>query len=225
MARKFSLDESVFDTLTPESAYWLGFLMADGCVFCQENRIPMVSICLGGKDREHLVKFLQFIKSPGRAITQHRDGSFTVQVKSKRLVECLASYGITPRKSFTAKAIGDIAHNPDFWRGVIDGDGCVGDYICKSTKQYGRKNYVSRNIMLQLCGSKDICEQFLSFAHPHVPGCRASVRFTESDNMYVTALGGKYAKRIISELYGGSTIYLDRKYEKAMSIVGERNEV
>ena len=219
MYRKFSLDETVFDTLTPDAEYWIGFLMADGCIFYQKNRSPMISICLGGKDRQHLVKFLRFIKSPDRAITHHRDGTVAIKVRSRRLVERLSFYGVTPRKSFTAKAISTIISSAHFWRGVVDGDGCLGDYICKSTKPYGRQYYTSRNIMLQLCGSKDICEQFLGFALQYTPECKATVRFFESSNMYVTAIGGQYARRIISELYTDSNIYLDRKYEKAMSIV------
>ena len=30
--RKYSLNEYIFETITPESAYWLGFIAADGCI-------------------------------------------------------------------------------------------------------------------------------------------------------------------------------------------------
>lgn len=30
--RKYNLNENCFETLTPESAYWIGFIAADGCI-------------------------------------------------------------------------------------------------------------------------------------------------------------------------------------------------
>src|SRR4051812_33059121 len=49
-ARKYPLDEAVFDTITPTSAYWAGFMRADCCV-SDEGR---VSLTLHVDDVEHV---------------------------------------------------------------------------------------------------------------------------------------------------------------------------
>jgi transposase-like protein len=58
--RTHTLDESVFDTITEESAYWIGFLMADGCI---GSKKPVVSLCLADEDRHHVERFRSFLKS------------------------------------------------------------------------------------------------------------------------------------------------------------------
>ena len=42
--RKKALNEDAFSTLTPDAAYWLGFLMADGSVCEREVRIAVAAI-------------------------------------------------------------------------------------------------------------------------------------------------------------------------------------
>lgn len=49
----------IFDTIdTPEKAYWLGFIVADG--YLNVNR-RMLRIKLGDIDKNHLLKYINFL--------------------------------------------------------------------------------------------------------------------------------------------------------------------
>lgn len=60
-ARKHSINECFFESINSEkSAYWLGFLYADGYVSSNGNRIAL-GLC--NKDYDHLQKFLNDIEA------------------------------------------------------------------------------------------------------------------------------------------------------------------
>ena len=49
----------VFDTIdTPEKAYWLGFIVADGYLNIDRR---MLRIKLGNIDKSHLIKYIEFL--------------------------------------------------------------------------------------------------------------------------------------------------------------------
>ena len=67
--RRCSLDESVFDDpLTTEAKYWVGFLMADGCVTFSGETDNETCVVLGLKssDGAHVQEFREFVEI-GRA--------------------------------------------------------------------------------------------------------------------------------------------------------------
>ena len=64
--KKYSVNESFFDIIdTEEKAYWLGFIMADGCICTSNSSSPnnRLSIILNQKDKDHLIKFKKAIDS------------------------------------------------------------------------------------------------------------------------------------------------------------------
>lgn len=66
LKRKYTLNESCFDTLDEKTAYWIGFLYGDGnCT--RENK---VRLSLQWNDREHLFAFRSFINSLNRPIKE-----------------------------------------------------------------------------------------------------------------------------------------------------------
>ena len=56
--RKYSLNDNFFKELNPTSAYWLGFIAADGCLYSKTN---CLRIGLNKSDDNHLKKFLKAI--------------------------------------------------------------------------------------------------------------------------------------------------------------------
>lgn len=196
--RGFTLNESVFETITDDSAYWLGFLLADGNV--SENTI---TLNLKTGDTEHLEKFRTFM-----------GGNQTISVKkdirmsgyafgSIKVAKDLAGWGIVPNKSLIAKPHKDLINNRHFWRGMIDGDGTL---------------YKDRN-GLGLCGTEAVCQGFLDFAKTiistkaHVRKCKANLW-----NIGISC-GRSYNVGLLIELYENAPTYLTRKHARAITAI------
>ena len=128
--RKSYLNEKYFDSIeTPEQAYWLGFLAADGYIVKNE-----INIQLQKQDKTHLKKFSEAINGNltvrdingknnfGTSFSHHR-----VSFKSNYMVESLKQKWIYPTKSLTLKYPNFLKNNlQSFWIiGYLDGDGCI----------------------------------------------------------------------------------------------------
>jgi len=121
--RLYELDNTVFDSIDNEhTAYWLGFLFADG-----NTNGRSLNITLKGSDYEHLVKLASFLGST-RPIRQFTEGKYTktnLQVTDQHLFDRLQELGITPFKEHPLTTINSIPKGLEnhFIRGVWDGDG------------------------------------------------------------------------------------------------------
>ena len=59
--RRLSINENAFEDLSNEdTAYWLGFLLADGIIY-RRKYINLVALALQKRDKEHLEKFKTFL--------------------------------------------------------------------------------------------------------------------------------------------------------------------
>ena len=203
--RRLALDESVFDVITPESAYWVGFLMADGSVGDRSayRESASINLTLSEKDWGHVEKFKLFLGAGHAVQRMHYPPSrpaYRITVQSSRLAVALARYGVVPRKSLTAEVRGGLDSNRDFWRGVVDGDGYIDAH------------------MVQLCGARRLCEQFAAFARRIVP-TRAAV--LPHKNIWRVSVGGSFTLPLVCALYSDCTVALDRKLAVARSIISQ----
>ena len=191
---KYSCDETAFDIVTEESAYWIGFLMADGSICNHKSGSPEIVLTLSAKDKEHLEEFRSFLRSSHSIVVFTRKiktGEYPVacfRVRSSRLTKALAAFGVVPHKSLTAHVIG-LEDNRHFWRGVIDGDGNLTHHL----------NHRSRCSRLQLVGSQILLHQFAGFVQTHVSGKSITVRPHKS--IYEVCLYGLSAIRTMNLLY------------------------
>lgn len=156
--------DDAFDEITEESAYWIGFILGDGHITKNKNS---VSISLKRDDEEHLLTFAKWIQFPGKLRYTKREGrrksiggkewyyGVHIRFSSKRIVEILSKYKITPNKTLTAQAHEDLINNRHFWRGVIDADGSIG----------WKKILKRLSPRLNLVGSPILIEQFKNIAH------------------------------------------------------------
>lgn len=216
-----SLNESAFDSLTEEARYFIGLLMADGCVtYDTVNHTYQVILELEEKDAAHVERFRRFLgsshklrsvqsKPPSGNRLSHR---VRLAVNSKRMVERLMSFGVTPRKSHTARVIG-LEHDRHFWRGVVDGDGSLG---------VNGRGYP----FFHLIGSESLAHQFKEFVRENVPDCRAKVGVSSgSSNCFTFQTAGSYAPQIIRLLYEDCAVALPRKLERAKAIIRDYEEL
>jgi hypothetical protein len=193
-----TMDESVFDAITEQSAYWIGNLMADGN--------PRIALTLAERDREHLVKFRKFLNcsndiSPKKSRLKGKIWKqFTLRFTSKRLAGKLIAFGVTHRKSLTAKVIG-LEGNKHFWRGVLDGDG----HIKNKDGKDGDKVIVT--------GSNYLVRQFKDFIKHNIAG--SVVRVKQEKKYYRLYIYSYTARKLLELLYADCHIALDCKLAKA----------
>ncbi len=133
-AKIYSCDERFFQNIdTPEKAYWLGFIAADGCVVDNDYHYR-VKIALQRGDKDHLEKFRKAIHGnmPIRdAVSKYKvNGEYretpecTIIIHSKSMVKDLERLNIIPNKTYSLQ----FARLPEklmshYLRGFVDGDG------------------------------------------------------------------------------------------------------
>ena len=212
-ARPLPLNEAAFATITPESAYWAGFLLADGCIIPAGNG-GVVALGLAAEDAAHVEKFRAFLGAGHKIHVSSRRGHINgyakqpmhkISVSSTRLVNDLAALGVFPRKTSAEEAVPTLAMSRDFWRGVVDGDGSV--FVANN------KGYLYPTI--GLCGGGcRIIEQFVTFANT-VTTVRSSIQRSRKTGVYQIAISGQAAKPLAAALYENAIVALDRKAAKA----------
>lgn len=188
-----------------EKAYWIGFIVADG--YINESR-GFLRIKLGNKDKQHLIKFINFIEGDINML-KHECHSIThndiwyVSLYGKSLVNDLVKLNIRQAKS-TKEKVPPInsEYYIDFIRGLIDGDG----YIRKDMTGIG------------LCGSKDIlkfCQDIFLHklnveSHKIHDHCNTwKIEYRNKESIY----------KIIKTLYYNNCVGLDRKIELANTYI------
>lgn len=211
--RHYALNETVFDTVNERSAYWLGFLMADGSVFYQHNGSgsAIIAVTLATEDIGHLKKFRAFLKADNPIHIAKATDTYktrcSLRVTSDRLAKRLATYGIVPRKTKITQAH-HVEHLPAFWRGVLDGDGSL---EIRET----RPHYLMP--ILQIYGSRPLMAQFWRFAKDNIPGWQSHVRTLPC--VYGTSVSGNRCKTLVKLLYDDASVALDRKMSIARDIM------
>jgi len=209
-ATAMPLRTDAFDKTSGQAApYWIGMLMADGCV--NRNGTGW-TIGLGLKDRDHVERFRDFLGATNKI--EHYQGPlgewWRVRVTNTRLAEALAVHGVLPRKSATAQAGDAVRYNPHFWRGVVDGDGTV------ARRQDGYYR-------LRLVGSRPLLQQFDAFASI-VTRQPSQVRpKAGSTALYEWGKTGRDAERVIRFLYEGAAVALPRKWDMAREVINRNH--
>lgn len=205
--RLFRFNHDYFRTIdTEEKAYWLGFLMADGCLFERQHPRPWngstkaIILCVNNKDHEHLLKFNKALNSTNKISLSKKDNCARTMHCSIKMYNDLISFGCTPNKSLTLKfplLIESLIKH--YIRGYIDGDGCI------SIKD--KENGIG-SIVISYIGTLDMMNNL----NKHF--CVFNKYRKVGENTYTTAICGNIkAMRILDWLYQDSTIYLERKYE------------
>lgn len=140
-SRKRYLNEHYFDVIdSEEKAYWLGFIMADGCITQTDKKYPAnrFHFCLKKSDGEfeHLTKFLDAIEGRDYEIKERESVNKTLgfetsiyelRINSKIFVQSLVSNGVSMNKTGKELIPSTVPHDlvRHFIRGFFDGDGSI----------------------------------------------------------------------------------------------------
>lgn len=201
---KRNFNREIFNDIdTPEKAYWLGYLYADGCVEVREGEGYILQLV--SKDRDIIEKFCRFIGC-GHVQLIPRWMNYVYQISSKDLVYSLARYGIIPNKTYVHEKVyipqGDLENH--FFRGLFDGDGSL------FTGEYKNGRVIGLNVSglnLQLL---EDCKYFFG---------RGSIqKVTKKADGYKWVYMGKpnESLKLLNKIYGScldnENIRMDRKW-------------
>jgi len=189
---------------TPEKAYWLGFIAADGCVTGIESGNPRLQVKLAQKDHDHLVLLHKALRAthPVRDTDQFSLGQMrpcsTLAVYSQQVANSLIAVGITPRKSATLHPWdGPAGLMPHYWRGLVDGDGHI--------------HINDRGVYTGLAGSEFVARAYAAWVNANF-GTKVNARPGQSRAWTVQVGGsGSRVTRLLMALYDDAPVALARK--------------
>jgi hypothetical protein len=206
--RKYQVKDNIFTEInTPEKAYWLGFLFADGGINEKKNEIE---IGVAEKDKDILEQLTEFLQSTypikeKRKYDPKYDKTYVgyrIVIASKQIVEDLTSHGCTPRKSLTLKWPEGLTPElyGHFIRGYYDGDGGL-------TFHKGQNTF-----SVEVLGTPEFLEIFKtkipneinSYIHP----------FNHVTGTHRVQIHGPNAYKFLNWIYDNNNYHLKRKREK-----------
>lgn len=213
--RKYRLDEKVFDNVTEDSAYWIGYLYGDGnCTM--ENK---VRLAVSYEDRDILYQFRDFIKSNDRPVKDFilKDKQYSkLELRSWRIHNKIIPYGLTTRKDSRGRLPVDLLQyekGKAFVRGLFDADGCF---------YYNglHKNNLFAEITGYMPVLKDVKQLLVSAG---VIGTNKKI--VKNGFIFRIRMAKKDTIKFIEYLYGDNPkYYLRRKYGIAKSYLERLNE-
>lgn len=198
-----------FYSNTAESAYWLGFIYADGCVSIKSNKV--LSIALNSLDRPHLERFCDVLGLPKTKIRDTQRvvkgiayNASELQISSKYLCKALIECGVVPNKSLVLKPpsldIVPYEFIRDFIRGYIDGDGTIFLKDCKV-------------VNVTVLGTYDMID-WISEYFFNIIGDKARTKLSQKDfniNTFSYRINGSNALSILKHIYYDGAYALERK--------------
>ena len=197
-------------------AYFLGLLYADGNNYVREKHSYEVSIKLKAEDKYILEKLRDYLcpEISLKEVVDKRTGNlhYLLKINSKELSEQLFKLGCVPNKSLILKfpMIEEdlISH---FVRGYFDGDGSL--YSRKPNKS-GHINY-----NWQITSTRSFCEYLKNYLLNKYKINGTMKLACRKSNLITTTLsvgGNKQVEKLLTWIYGGASLYLDRKYKKPL---------
>lgn len=208
-------DSDFFEKIdSPEKAYWLGFLYADGGIIIRKKSYSL-RINLKKDDDGHLKKFLKAINGINYKIkytvkhTKEKDyyGCY-ISISDKKMVTDLIDKGCMPKKSLILKFPTEeqvpsflIYH---FLRGYFDGDGSIGFTIVHP--ETGTKYF-----HCSLLGTFDFLSKTKKFLHVD------HIKLNKQHNYYNLPLcGNKRVYNALKLLYEDSSIDIELTRKKEL---------
>lgn len=210
--RKYILNDFYFESLTVNSAYFLGFIAADGHITNYENKLNYLIINIIESDKEILEKFTKEISYTGNIyFTPKKNGQnqSAVRICSNQIKADINKYFNSTNKTYNLYWCRNIPEDLiiHFIRGYFDGDGCV--YFNKQKGNYSASIVGTENFLTGL-------KKYYNLSTNSEDG---SIKVYDTYSHLV--FSGKYlAKKFLDWIYKDSTeeTRLSRKYQKYLEL-------
>lgn len=198
--KNYSKNNEYFKSIdSEEKAYWIGFIMADGCVR-DTNQTGRLTLEIGIVDINHLKKFRKCIESNAPIRKRKNRDTCTLNISSKEIVNDLITLGCNVNKTvngyFNPTCLETDMEKRAFLRGYLDGDG----YIDKGNKWriiFTVKSKLLVNTLLEILNGYNIHTKLYDKKSYYRINIERKKDFIELLNL----------------LYADATIYLDRKFQ------------
>lgn len=210
--QKYFINESsLVDNET--TSYISGILAADGWIYSKQS----IGISLSEKDKDVLEKIKKYLNYTGILNFQIRNKTninwnnhYKLVITNKYFFNFFNKRGIIKNKTYNYVVPENYIYNSHFWRGAIDGDGCIFNYTYNKYRMYG----------ISLVGTKDMIINFEKFCQSIV-NTKSKIReFKNSKGLFEFRITGTKVLPILIELYKDldKSIYMERKYNKYKEI-------
>ena len=198
--------------MNSQESYVYGLLLADGSLYLNTRNRGRVTLNISIRDKDIAIKLFNLI--PGSKIYERiKDTNFKKDFQSICFNNCHKEFrDWLIECGFPIKDKTNLASPPSceydelsFWRGFLDGDGSLG--------------LTSRNIpYVSLVTISDIIkETYLDFLYRRYGWKKKSTK-NKRDNAYNIMVINEKAVSLSRDLYCGSDLHIDRKYQKALEI-------
>ena len=192
------------------TAYIAGLYAADG-----SNEKSAISIGLQTADKEILEKISNYFNYTGPLYIMKESVRLTISDLAFR--KYFEARGIVKNKTLDYQVPDCYLYNSHFWRGMIDGDGCIFKY---------QKQYTTYGV--SLVGTKHTIDSFKKFCE-FILGKSVKVKpykIKSSTEVYSINFVGKMYLPLLKAMYENpiANMYITRKYNKYLEIINIKSE-
>lgn len=215
-SKRYPLNEHYFDNIdTPNKAYILGFIYADGNV----DDKSLFQISLQERDLHILESMKREFGCPDRPLifdarskkNENHKNMFMLSIKNKEFRNGLVKHGVIPRKTHEIKYPDFLPASLDkhFIRGLLDGDGCI----------HGTEVNNKQNSNVDIIGTRELCVAIADILNNELSiHCSIVDVHNKDTNTYrVTISGRLQCVKFLDWLYVDADMFLYRKYETYLS--------
>jgi len=209
LGKRVFLDDDFFHVIDNErKAYWLGFLVADGCLAKSAGTRRAIRFFLSDKDKCVIDEFVRDLKYEGKVYFDLVRKNCGVVFNSVRMAEDLVKIGFLDWKNgcpdLMLRSIPDVLIH-HFVRGFFDGDGSV--------VVHQRKDRNSRSVFVVFVADRKdfrILESIRDLISSKVGVSRLDVKFCKTCCI-IRWTGNRQIRVIADWMYCGASVFLARK--------------
>lgn len=216
-SKKYIHNENYFEVIdTEHKAYWLGFMYADGYIANKKDGNKMFGMSLSTEDIQHIEKFKADIEATNPIKTYDSTGYGSgsqysrLLIASKKTTQDLINHGCVEHKTNILKAPIGVPDNlkHHFIRGYLDGDGCISYTALKDSYK------------VKILGTDDLLDYIKDYIESNnIATIKHYYKRKPEQTVSSLELGGNLqVLDFLNHIYKDATVYLDRKYERYVSL-------
>ena len=203
-----TVNHNAFDIIDSEAkAYFVGLLLADGCIVERPNSQRQIALELQQSDI-NIVEQLKTLVGSDNKIGSSR-GAVKLGIHSNKIANALAMYGIVPRKTGNKQFYIDRLpkqYHRDFIRGFFDGNGWV-TYARHGKYSSWNVGFADGSVLLHGISDYLINQGIV----------RINTKIIEHRGCHMLTYASKQdVNSLLHYMYDGSTVFLGRKHNKAI---------